>query len=138
MEFCMMKLNALFLVAAATLALAACKPAEKPAEETPTAETAPAAEVAAPAAEPAAPAPTPVADTATASTGVPECDTYLEKVYACISDKVPEAQRAAMKQGIEQTQSGWSTVTDKTALATQCKTAMEQAKTSFGAMGCTF
>ena len=134
----MMKLNALFLVAAATLALAACKPAEKPAEETPTAETAPAAEVAAPAAEPAAPAPAPVADTATASTGVPECDTYLEKVYACISDKVPEAQRAAMKQGIEQTQSGWSTVTDKTALATQCKTAMEQAKTSFGAMGCTF
>ena len=133
-----MKLNGLFLVAAATLALAACKPAEKPAEETPTAETAPAAEVAAPAAEPAAPAPAPVADTATASTGVPECDTYLEKVYACISDKVPEAQRAAMKQGIEQTQSGWSTVTDKTALATQCKTAMEQAKTSFGAMGCTF
>jgi hypothetical protein len=138
MEFCMMKLNALFLVAAATLALTACKPAEKPAEETATAETAPAAEVAAPAAEPAAPAPAPVADTATASTGVPECDTYLEKVYACISDKVPEAQRAAMKQGIEQTQSGWSTVTDKTALATQCKTAMEQAKTSFGAMGCTF
>lgn len=137
----MMKLNALFLVAAATLALAlaACKPAEKPAEEAPTAETAPAAEVTAPAAEPAAPAATaPVADTATASTGVPECDTYLEKVYACISDKVPEAQRAAMKQGIEQTQSGWSTVTDKTALATQCKTAMEQAKTSFGAMGCTF
>lgn len=133
-----MKLKALFLVAAATLALAACKPAEKPAEEAPAAETAPAAE-AAPAAEPAAPtAPAPAADTATASTGVPECDTYLEKVYACISDKVPEAQRAAMKQGIEQTQSGWSTVTDKTALATQCKTAMEQAKTSFGAMGCTF
>ena len=134
----MMKLNALFLVAAATLALAACKPADKPAEETPAAETAPAAEAMAPAAETAVPAPAPVADTATASTGVPECDTYLEKVYACISDKVPEAQRAAMKQSIEQTQSGWSTVTDKTALATQCKTAMEQAKTSFGAMGCTF
>jgi hypothetical protein len=136
-----MKLNALFLVAAATLALAACKPAEKPAEETPAAETAPAAEATPPAAEPAAPAataPAATADTATASTGVPECDTYLEKVYACISDKVPEAQRAAMKQGIEQTQSGWSTVTDKTALAAQCKTAMEQAKTSFGAMGCTF
>lgn len=133
-----MKLKALFLVAAATLALAACKPAEKPAEETPAAETAPAAEVTAPAAEPAAPAATAPADTATASTGVPECDTYLEKVYACISDKVPEAQRAAMKQGIEQTQSGWSTVTDKTALAAQCKTAMEQAKTSFGAMGCAF
>lgn len=129
-----MKLNALFLVAAATLALAACKPAEKPAEEAPAAEAAPAAETAAPMEA----APVAAADTANASTGVPECDTYLEKVYACISDKVPEAQRAAMKQGIEQTQSGWSTVTDKTALAAQCKTAMEQAKTSFGAMGCTF
>ena len=89
-----MKLKALFLVAAATLALAACKPAEKPAEETPAAETAPAAEATAPAAETVAPAPAPVADTATASTGVPECATYLEKVYACISDKGPEAQRA--------------------------------------------
>lgn len=132
-----MKLNALFLAAAATLALAACKPADKPADATPAAEAAaPAAEApAAPAAEatPAAPA-----ATANASTGVPECDTYLEKVYACISDKVPEAQREAMKQGIEQSKTGWSSITDKTALAAQCKTAMEQAKTSFGAMGCTF
>lgn len=130
-----MKLNALFLAAAATLALAACKPAEKPADATP------AAEAAAPAAEaPAAPAAeaTPAAPAANASTGVPECDTYLEKVYACISDKVPEAQREAMKQGIEQSKTGWSSITDKTALAAQCKTAMEQAKTSFGAMGCTF
>lgn len=129
-----MKLNALFLAAAATLALAACKPADKPAD------AAPAAEAAAPAAEaPAAPAAeaTPAA-VANASTGVPECDTYLEKVYACISDKVPEAQREAMKQGIEQSKAGWSSITDKTALAAQCKTAIEQAKTSFGAMGCTF
>lgn len=129
-----MKLNALFLAAAATLALAACKPADKPAD------AAPAAEAAAPAAEaPAAPAAeaTPAA-VANASTGVPECDTYLEKVYACISDKVPEAQREAMKQGIEQSKAGWSSITDKTALAAQCNTAMEQAKTSFGAMGCTF
>ena len=134
-----MKLNALFLVAAATLTLAACKPADKPAEETPAAETVAAPEAAAPAeAAPTEAAPAATGDTANASTGVPECDTYLEKVYACISDKVPEAQRDAMKQSIEQTKSGWSTVTDKTALATQCKTAMEQAKTSFGAMGCTF
>ena len=32
----------------------------------------------------------------------------------------------------------WAGVTDKTELANQCKTALEQAKTSFGAMGCTF
>jgi hypothetical protein len=93
----------------------------------------------APASEaPAAVAPAASADTVNASTGVPECDTYLEKVYACISDKVPEAQRDMMKQGIDQSKASWSAVTDKTALAAQCKTAMEQAKTSFGAMGCTF
>ncbi len=130
-----MKLNALFLAAAATLALAACKPADKPADAAaPAADTA-----AAPAADAAAaPAAAPAADTVNASTGVPECDTYLEKVYACISDKVPEAQRDMMKQGIDQSKASWSSVTDKTALAAQCKTAMEQAKTSFGAMGCTF
>ena len=130
-----MKLNALFLAAVATLALAACKPADKPADAAvPAADTA-----AAPAADPAADtAAAPAADTVNASTGVPECDTYLEKVYACISDKVPEAQRDMMKQGIDQSKASWSSVTDKTALAAQCKTAMEQAKTSFGAMGCTF
>jgi hypothetical protein len=139
MELCM-KLNALFLAAAATLALAACKPADKPADAAaPAADTAaaPAADAAAaPAADTTAAAP--AADTVNASTGVPECDTYLEKVYACISDKVPEAQRDMMKQGIDQSKASWSAVTDKTALAAQCKTAMEQAKTSFGAMGCTF
>ncbi len=136
-----MKLNALFLAAAATLALAACKPADKPADAAaPAADTAaaPAADAAAAPAADATAAATPAADTVTASTGVPECDTYLEKVYACISDKVPEAQRDMMKQGIDQSKASWSAVTDKTALAAQCKTAMEQAKTSFGAMGCTF
>ena len=138
-----MKLNALFLAAAATLALAACKPADKPVDAAaPAADTAaaPAADAAAaPAATPAVdPSAVPAADTVTAGTGVPECDTYLEKVYACISDKVPEAQRDMMKQGIDQSKASWASVTDKTALAAQCKTAMEQAKTSFGAMGCTF
>ena len=120
-----MKLNVLFLAAAAALALAACKPADKPAD----AAAAPADAAAAPAA---------AGDTVTAGTGVPECDAYLEKVYACIADKVPEAQRDMMKQGIEQSKSSWAAVTDKAALAAQCKTAMDQAKASFGAMGCTF
>ena len=129
-----MKLNVLFLAAVATLALAACKPADKPADA-----AAPATEAAAPAMEAAAPAAdATAAATVNAGTGVPECDTYLEKVYACISDKVPEAQRDMMKQAIEQSKTSWSAVTDKTALAAQCKTAMEQAKASYGAMGCTF
>ena len=139
-----MKLNVLFLAAAAALALAACKPADKPADAAaPAVEAAPADTAAAPTDAAAAPvdaaaAPAAAGDTVTAGTGVPECDTYLEKVYDCIADKVPEAQRDMMKQGIEQSKSSWAAVTDKAALAAQCKTAMDQAKASFGAMGCTF
>ena len=139
-----MKLNVLFLAAAAALALAACKPADKPADAVePAVEAAPADTAAAPTDAAAAPvdaaaAPAAAGDTVTAGTGVPECDAYLEKVYACIADKVPEAQRDMMKQGIEQSKSSWAAVTDKAALAAQCKTAMDQAKASFGAMGCTF
>lgn len=126
-----MKFNLLALAALTTLALAACKPAD---DATPPAD-APAVE--APAVTDATAAVTP-ADTVDAGTGVAECDQYLEKVYACISDKVPEAQRDMMKQGIEQSKAGWSAVTDKTALAAQCKTAMDQAKTAYAAMGCSF
>lgn len=139
-----MKLNVLFLAAAAALALAACKPADKPTDAVePAVEAAPADAAATPADAAAAPAdaaaaPAAAGDTVTAGTGVPECDAYLEKVYACIADKVPEAQRDMMKQGIEQSKSSWAAVTDKAALAAQCKTAMDQAKASFGAMGCTF
>ena len=139
-----MKLNVLFLAAAAALALAACSPADKPTDAVePAVEAAPADAAATPADAAAAPAdaaaaPAAAGDTVTAGTGVPECDAYLEKVYACIADKVPEAQRDMMKQGIEQSKSSWAAVTDKAALAAQCKTAMDQAKASFGAMGCTF
>lgn len=126
-----MKFNALFLATVATMALAACKPADKPVEDAaaPAAEAAVAATDAAPAAS---------ADAVDAGTGVAECDQYLEKVYACISDKVPEAQRDMMKQGIEQSKAGWAAIADKSALAAQCKTAMDQAKASYGAMGCSF
>lgn len=133
-----MKFNCLALAALTTLALSACQQHE---------ETAPAADapaVEAPAdtatATDAAPDATAIAasDAVNAGTGVAECDQYLEKVYACISDKVPEAQRDMMKQGIEQSKAGWAAVTDKSALAAQCKTAMDQAKTAYAAMGCSF
>ena len=128
-----MKTQLLILAAIGTLALAGCKKAETPATDAPAATPA-----AAPATAAAEVTPAPATDTVKAGTGVPECDQYLEKVYACISEKVPEALRDMMKQGIELSRSAWAGVTDKTELANQCKTALEQAKTSFGAMGCTF
>lgn len=128
-----MKFNILALAALATLSLAACKPAD----DTASTADAPVVEDTTAAAD-ATTAPALTSDTVDAGTGVAECDQYLEKVYACISDKVPEAQRDMMKQGIEQSKASWSAVADKTALAAQCKTAMDQAKTAYAAMGCSF
>jgi len=125
-----MKFNVLALAALTTLSLAACKPADAPAVETADSAAAPVETV------PVEPAVTTAA--IDAGTGVAECDQYLEKIYACISDKVPEAQRDMMKQGIEQSKASWAAVTDKAALAAQCKTAMDQAKSAYSAMGCSF
>jgi metal-dependent amidase/aminoacylase/carboxypeptidase family protein len=61
-------------------------------------------------------------------TGVAECDDYLNKVMACIKDKVPESQRAAMEQAIQQSKASWASIQDKAALAQSCKAASEQAK----------
>jgi hypothetical protein len=143
-----MKLNTLFLAAAITLSLAACnKPADKPAE------AAPAADAAAPAATPPsptdAPAPAampadaaaPAAAPAAASVGVAECDDYLTKISACLNDKVPEAQRAAFQSGLDQSRNAWAqpaaTPQGKAALATACKTALDQSKAQYASFGCT-
>lgn len=121
-----MKIKVLTIAAVTLLSLAACKKAETPAADAPA--TTPAAEV----------TPATSTDTVQAGTGIAECDQYLEKVYTCISDKVPEDQRDMMKQSIEQTKTAWNGFADKAALAEQCKITMEQAKSTFGAMGCTF
>lgn len=110
------------LIALGALALvAACGKSEAPAE------TKDAATAEAPAA---------TATAGVAETGVPECDDYLNKVMACIKDKVPEAQRKMMEDGIKQSKASWASITDKTQMAATCKQAMDQAKTQFGAMGC--
>jgi len=145
-----MKVKVLFLAAAVTLALAACnKPADKPADAAPAADAAaaPAGDAAAPAPAPTDAAPAAPADGAapaaapTASVGVPECDDYLTKVKACLTDKVPAEQRAGLEGALEQSRTAWtqaaSTPQGKAALASACKTALEQSKAQYSAMGCT-
>ncbi|ROU05374.1 hypothetical protein D9T17_19370 [Lysobacter enzymogenes] len=143
-------MKVLFLAAAVTLALAACnKPADKPADAAPAADAAaaPAGDAAAPAPAPTDAAPAAPADAAapaaapTASVGVPECDDYLTKVKACLTDKVPAEQRAGLEGALEQSRTAWtqaaSTPQGKAALASACKTALEQSKAQYSAMGCT-
>jgi hypothetical protein len=79
-----------------------------------------------------------LAQAAAGATGVAECDTYLTKVMACVEDKIPEAQKAMVKKSIDDSKATWAAATDKAALAATCTKAMDQAKASFGAMGCTF
>lgn len=41
------------------------------------------------------------------STGIASCDDFLTKYDACVSSKVPEAQRAMYKTQIDQTRKTW-------------------------------
>ncbi len=72
--------------------------------------------------------------------GVPECDEYIKKYEACLMSKVPEAQRAAFKTSYDTLRKSWkeaaATPQGKAGLATGCKMALDQAKTSFASFGC--
>jgi hypothetical protein len=74
--------------------------------------------------------------------GVPECDEYLTKYEKCVKDKVPEAARGQMETAMKQTRDSWKKLAEnpatKAGLAQGCKQALETAKTSMGAYGCTW
>ena len=74
--------------------------------------------------------------------GVPECDDFIAKYDACITNHVPEAARAQYKTSIEQWRTSWHKLAanpqTKTTLAAACKTAVEQARTSMKTYNCTF
>jgi hypothetical protein len=82
----------------------------------------------------------------TASTGekigVAECDDFLAKYEACVSGKVPAAAQATFKTSLDTWRSSWKKLAEtpqgKAGLATACKAALEQAKTSLGTYGCTW
>lgn len=69
----------------------------------------------------------------TADSGAPNCDKYLKGMEVCMT-KLPEAAQGAMKDGLKQTQEAWKAITDKTALDGACKSALDAAKQSMGAV----
>ena len=72
--------------------------------------------------------------------GVAECDEYIEKYEMCITEKVPEAQRAMLKTSFEAQRKSFkdaaATPQGKAGLAQGCKQALEAAKASTSAWGC--
>lgn len=134
-----MKIKTIFLAAAIVCALAACKKDEAPVDAAAPADTTATPTDAVPATDPAVVAPADATLTAD-STGVKECDDYLTKYAACLNDKVPEASRAAMQQGIDQMRTSWkeaaATPEGKMGLAQACTAASDGAKVSMKAFGC--
>ena len=126
------------LVSALALGMFACGGGEKSAP--PPAQSAAAPAAAAPAG--GAPPSSSAASTASAEFGVPECDDYLAKYLACVDSKVPEAARAMVRQQLDQTKTAWkqaaSTPQGKAGLAMGCKQALDAAKTSMAAYGCSW
>jgi hypothetical protein len=125
-------------LAAAFAITALCVACDKPAEQAaPPAAQVPATTATVPAAT--TPAVTAVAD----EVGVPECDSFLKKYYACLDSKVPAEARPALKSSVDQMRTSWkqaaaSSPQAKSALATGCAQSETQAKASMAAYNCTW
>ena len=93
---------------------------------------------------PSKPATSPATTTASSSDsiGVAECDAYIAAYEKCVRDKVPEAARAQSNAALAQSRKSWKELAanpqTKATLAGACKTAMDAARQSMKAYGCTF
>ena len=88
---------------------------------------------------------TPATNTASTSgdnIGVPECDDFITKYDACVSNKVPEMVRAQYKDAIARWRSEWRRMANDPAtkgqLAAACKQAAEQQSAALKSFGCAF
>ena len=76
------------------------------------------------------------------STGIAACDDFLTKYDACVTSKIPEAQRAMYKTQLDQTRKTWIDMsknpTTKATMEVTCKQTVDATKPSLTALGCTF
>jgi len=74
--------------------------------------------------------------------GVPECDDFIAKYEACVSNKVPQAARAQYRNALEQWRESWRKLAanpqNKATLASACKQAAEQQAAALKSYGCAF
>jgi hypothetical protein len=133
-------LTSALLFAAATLACGG----EKTAPPTPAGgSTATAAAPAAPATATAGiPPATGTVTSAGGDVGVPECDDFLRKYEACVSQHVPAASKAQFEQGMTQWRAAWKSMaaqpSAKPSLVTACQQALASTKMATTTYGCTW
>ena len=87
----------------------------------------------------------PASETASTSgdkIGVPECDDFIAKYEACVSNKVPEMVRAQYQNSLKQWKESWKKLAEnpqtKPSLVSACKQAVEQHSAALKSFGCTF
>ena len=86
------------------------------------------------------------ATTTTASAGdkigIPECDDFIAKYEACVTNKVPEVARASYQSALKQWRDSWRQMAQnpqtKGTLVAACKQAREQQETALKSYGCTW
>lgn len=85
---------------------------------------------------------TTTANTGGEKIGIADCDDFLDKYEACVSDKVPAAQRAQYESTLKQWRDSWRQMAGnpqtKGVLAQACKMAADQARQSMTSYGCSF
>jgi hypothetical protein len=76
------------------------------------------------------------------TTGVAACDDFLKKYEACVTSKVPAAQRATFQTQLDQTRKTWTDLaknpSTKSALEGSCKQTSDQLKAALQNYGCSF
>ena len=73
--------------------------------------------------------------------GIPECDDFIAKYNACISDHVPAAKKAEYKENIDAFARTWKQLmanSDKSTVAAACKRHSEMARENMKSFGCEF
>jgi len=73
--------------------------------------------------------------------GIPECDDFIAKYNACISDHLPEAKKAEYKENIDAFARTWKQLmanSDKNTVAAACKRHSDMARENMKSFGCEF
>ena len=74
--------------------------------------------------------------------GIAACDDFLKKYEACVTSKVPDAQRATFQSQLDQIRKAWTdaakNASTKATLDSGCKQTGDQMKAAMSSFGCTF
>jgi hypothetical protein len=76
------------------------------------------------------------------STGIAACDDFLKKYDACVTTKVPAAQRDTFQGQLDQVRKAWGDAAKnpsaKAGLENACKQMADQMKGAMSGFGCSF